>query len=442
MAYQLIDWLATYAECAVMLAMVTAACGRKLTGQKDVLLTLLLSGGNAILVALLNSISAFSFITPLFSIAFLFIVARFLSKGNWILCAAASIITLFIIQSIDYILMITACMMYGGKFDRAFAVFMVPGILRTCYLILDKFMDWLFYLAFRRRLSKLSNLRKQWLTVLLTASIFVYWMMQYLFNTILGGDYAQLQGTYIFFFFFLLCFMVVILMLLLSMAATESERIENKLLQSTNQLMEENYQAIHQDLQMNAKMLHDFHHHLRAIRGIAEREGSKEILTYVDSILTASYREIDLCHSGNDVIDAVINCNAAEAQRKQTPFRYDVNLHSPLRIDPVDICAVLANQIENAMEACEKIPDAEARFINVEITQHEGFVVFTVTNSALNDPFDKDGQLISSKESSETSHGFGVRNIQETASKYNGQLKTQYENGVFTSTVLLCFSTD
>ncbi len=63
---------------------------------------------------------------------------------------------------------------------------------------------------------------------------------------------------------------------------------------------------------------------------------------------------------------------------------------------------------------------------------------FTVTNSALKNPFDKHGKLISSKESGETSHGFGVRNIQETANKYNGQLKTQYENGVFTSTVLLC----
>lgn len=442
MGYQLIDWLATYAECAVILTMVTSACGKRFSGRKDVLLTLFLSGGNAILVALLNSVSAFSFITPIFSIAFLFTATRFLSKGNWVLRAATSVIALFIVLSIGYILMIIACMIYGGSFDRAFAEFMTPGILRTCYLIIDKLMDWLFYLAFRKRLSKLSNLRKRWLTVLLVASIFIYWIMQYLFNTILGGDYAQLQGTYIFFFFFLLCFMVVILMLLLSMTATESERMENKLLQSTNQLMEENYQVIHQDLQTNAKMLHDFHHHLRAIRGIAEREGSKDILTYVDSILTASYREMDLCHSGNDVIDAVINCNAAEAQRKQIPFHYDVNLHSPLRIDSVDICAVLANQIENAMEACEKFPDTDTRFVNVEITQLEGFVVFTVTNSALNNPFDKHGKLITSKESRGISHGFGVRNIQETASKYNGQLKTQYENGVFTSTVLLCFSTD
>lgn len=442
MGYQIIDWLATYAECAVMLAMVTAACGKKLTERKGYILALSVAGGHAILVAVLNSISAFSFITPLFSIAFLFIATRFLSKGNWVLCAAASIITLFIVQSIDYVLMIAACMIFGGRFDRAFAEFIVPGILRTFYLVLDKLMDWLFYLAFRKHLYKLSNLRKRSLTVLLSASIFVYWIMQYLFNTILSGNFAQLQGTYIFFFFFLLCFMVVILMFLLSMNATESERMENKLLQSTNQLMEENYQIIYQDLQTNAKMIHDFHHHLRAIRGIAERERSKEVLTYLDSILTASYHEINLCHSGNDVIDAVINCNAAEAQKKQISFRYDVNLHSPLRIDSVDICTVLANQIENAIEACEKIPDIDIRFVNVEITQFEGFVVFTVINSTLNNPFDKHGKLNSSKESHGISHGFGVRNIQETASKYNGHLKTQYENGVFNSTVLLCFQTE
>lgn len=441
MLYQLIDWLATYAECAAMLSIATTTCGIEFIGRKKVFLFLFLSGCNAILVAILNSLSAFSFVTPLFSIACLFLATRFLAKGNWVLRAAASIIPLFVVQSIDYILMITVCMIYGGPFDRAFAVFLVPGILRSCYLILDKLMDWLSFLALRKRLTKLSNLRKQWLTVLFVASIFHYWIMQYLFNIILDGDYAKLQGTYILFFFFLPCFMVVILMLLLSMTATESERMKNRLLQSTNQMMEENYQTIHQDLQANARMIHDFHHHLRAIRGIAGRESAKEVLSYVDLILAASYREVDLCHSGNDVIDAVINCNGAEAKRKQILFHYDVNLYSPLTIDSVDICAVLANQIENAIEACEKIPDVKDRFVNVEIAQHEGFVVFTVINSALNNPFDKDEHLISNKESHGISHGFGVRNIQETANKYNGQLKTQYENGVFTSTVLLCFST-
>lgn len=441
MLYQLVDWLATYAECAVILATVTAACGKKFTGRKNVFFTLALAGGNALLVALLNSITAFSFITPLFSIAYLFSVTRFLSNGNWILRVSASVIALFVILTVDYICFFALCPFCPGDIESNFQTFMAPGKMRVMYLALDKSADILIFFLIRKRLPQLSCLKKRWLSALLAASVAIYWIMQSLFNIILGGDYVQMQGAFIFFFFFLLCFLVVVLMLLISMASTESNRIENRLLQNTNQMMEENYQALHQDLQTNAKMIHDFHHHLRVIRGIAERENPEELLSYIDSILNASYREMDLCRSGSDVIDAVINCNAAEAERKGIPFHYDVTLHSPLGIDPVDICAVLANQIENALEACGKVPNADTRFVNVEITQHGGFVVFTVSNASLEPSLNKVGELVSRKERQGKSHGFGIKNIRDVTEKYNGHLTSKYADGVFTSTALLCIST-
>lgn len=68
MTYQIVDWLMTYIECFVMLVVVTESGGRKFEEKKQAYLLLSFSLFNAILVAVCNQISAFSFITPVLSI--------------------------------------------------------------------------------------------------------------------------------------------------------------------------------------------------------------------------------------------------------------------------------------------------------------------------------------------------------------------------------------
>ena len=71
MTYQIVDWLMTYIECFVMLVVVTESGGRKFEEKKQAYLLLSFSLFNAILVAVCNQISAFSFITPVLSILYL-----------------------------------------------------------------------------------------------------------------------------------------------------------------------------------------------------------------------------------------------------------------------------------------------------------------------------------------------------------------------------------
>ena len=71
MTYQIVDWLMTYIECFVMLVVVTESGGRKFEEKKQAYLLLSFSLLNAILVAVCNRISVFSFITPVLSAAYL-----------------------------------------------------------------------------------------------------------------------------------------------------------------------------------------------------------------------------------------------------------------------------------------------------------------------------------------------------------------------------------
>ena len=182
MTYQIVDWLMTYIECFVMLVVVTESGGRKFEEKKQAYLLLSFSLLNAILVAVCNRISVFSFITPVLSILYLTVISRILSRGNFLLRISISITTMFVILTTGYILMVIFCWLYGGdQFSIAFNVFMTSGPLRCLYLILDKITDIALYIAARKYLPKLSELKSRWLITLLFSGSLVYLITQILF---------------------------------------------------------------------------------------------------------------------------------------------------------------------------------------------------------------------------------------------------------------------
>ena len=441
MIYQIVDWAATFIECLILLLSIIQITGKKWENYKFHITVYAVTLVNTLLVAFVNSIQAFSFITPLISIAFLLCASSFFTKGTLILRAASCIMVLFVILAVGYIWMIFVCILHGGRFEEAFLDFMTPGPLRCLYLTLDKASDIVLYLIFRKRLHRLSTLKNRWLVSLLIDSAFAYGVTQYLMNAILSHDVYTMRQASIVSFLVLLLFFLVFSLLLLTISARDQERAQRLVLQQTDRLMEKNYQTLHQDLQENAKRIHDFHHHLQAILGLAEQAGDQKTEEYVQSLLTVSYRDVRMCSCGNDIIDAVINCSAAEAARSHIDFHYNVELSSSLsQISPIDLCAVLGNQVENALDACKKIPDSQRRFIQVSIRQNKGFVVIQVINSAYRNPFTADGRLVTNKEDPEF-HGLGLKSIQDTVDKYNGYLTNYYEDHRFQSEALLCFST-
>ncbi len=407
MIYQMVDWAATYIESLVMLFAIILISGNKKESHGYMALIYLTALCGALLVAFLNSIQTFSFGTPVISIVFLLCVSFFLSTGKLILRAASCIMVSFIILAIGYIWMIFVCILHGGRFEDAFLDFMTPGPLRCLYLVLDKSTDIAIYLIFRTRLHRLSTLKNRWLVSLLVGSAFAYGVTQYLMNAILSHDIHTMRQASIVSFLVLLLFFLVFSLLLLTISARDQERAQRLVLQQTDRLMEKNYQTLHQDLQENAKRIHDFHHHLQAILGLAEQAGDQKTEEYVQSLLNVSYR--------------------------------DVRMSSLSQISPIDLCAVLGNQVENALDACKKIPDSQRRFIQVSIHQNKGFVVIQVTNSAYRNPFTSDGRLVTDKANSEL-HGLGLKSILDTVDKYNGYLTNSYEDHTFHSEALLCFS--
>ena len=436
---QIAEISATFTECILILSAIMVSSSKRYTGWKNNILLVVFSVCSTTLISTLNSLNFNSYITPVISMVFIiFISSKIMSTGNLLTRSITCILSLLLIQSIDYIVVIVFAHTISAS-STFFTVFILShGINRIAFLTIDKLIDISVYFILRRWLPGLSKLTLRLSCYLLVITIVSYIVMQCLFQVVLVPDLPLMQLAVVASWCFLIGFIIAFIAFFLSLTKQEQDRQRMEMLRSENKLMADNYKTLHSTQQEYARTLHDFKHHVRTVHELISDGKVESALEYTDSLLKTSYQQAAQCHSGNDIVDAIINSKFSEAQTKGIQFTYMANLHIPIQIDPVDLCGVLANQLENAFDACMHISNPAKRVVHTEIKQVQSFVILRVENSVLSDPFTDNPDLHSTKPDSSIPHGYGLFNIRSIAQKYEGTLRTEFSNDRFISVVSLC----
>lgn len=222
------------------------------------------------------------------------------------------------------------------------------------------------------------------------------------------------------------------------MLQTRKNRI--KFLERKNQVLEENYHLLTQLYQKNEHLYHDMNHHLQMIYHLAKSNGIPEITEYVDSVSAPINELSDMTWSGVDIVDAILNHTVVEARRQGIGM--DVNAEFPpdCTITSDDLCVVLFNLLDNAMEASLRYLQQTGIPPSVEVTirRIHQFLIIKTQNPCL--PPRKLFGLFPTTKADSRHHGIGLRNVREKVEKYNGSLEIEVKDHLFTATALLFFS--
>ena len=138
--------------------------------------------------------------------------------------------------------------------------------------------------------------------------------------------------------------------------------------------------------------------------------------------------------TGNVRIDAVLNSKLAVAKKKQIPVNAKAIVPKELPVSEVDLCIILGNLLDNAMEACEKQPAEDSRFIRVYIGILKSQLYIYVANSMTNDIKKQGKTYLTTKTGG---HGFGLLRVDRVVARYGGYLNRQHETGVFATEIML-----
>lgn len=223
------------------------------------------------------------------------------------------------------------------------------------------------------------------------------------------------------------------------MAGIETVWGRNRFLERKNKVLEENYHLLSEVYGENERLYHDMNHHLQMIYYLAQKSGQAEVMDYVTSVSAPINRLSNVVWSGVDVVDAILNHGIAEA--KQKGIRMDVNVEFPRNsnIASDDLCVILFNLLDNAMEACESRKEEEGAEISVTIRRIQRFLMIKVKNPSARRLKRHFGWFLSTKENP-AHHGIGLRNVRETAEKYHGNVEFEVKDGFFVTSVMLFFT--
>lgn len=178
---------------------------------------------------------------------------------------------------------------------------------------------------------------------------------------------------------------------------------------------------------------HDYHNHMQTIKAYLSMGKVEDTLVYLDH-LEEDLDAIDIAiRTGNVSVDAIVGSKLSVAAKKHIAVDCTAKMPEQVQVTDVDLCTMIGNLLDNAIESCEKVPE-EKRFIRLYIGVFKKQLYLSVTNATAEGRRKKLSELVSEKKGS---HGFGLRRIDLVAEKYKGFVNRKNEPGVFATEVML-----
>lgn len=228
-------------------------------------------------------------------------------------------------------------------------------------------------------------------------------------------------------------FLVSDILLYRTMVRTEQRvqlEVENALLERQLDAQLAHYRDLTAQYEQIRAMRHDIAHHLNTIHALLEAGNLQAASEYSEQLLPAQTYSSRLGACRNPVVDAFLYTRVQDAQAKGVPVRADVSLPVELPVSNTDLIVAFGNLLDNALEACAGIPDAQ---ITLRAHMDKGYVVIQESNPVrARQPQGKKPRRIP-----ELERGVGFRVLSSLAAKYDGSFRHTCENDTYTVTLLL-----
>lgn len=183
------------------------------------------------------------------------------------------------------------------------------------------------------------------------------------------------------------------------------------------------------------RLRHDMANHLQAISVLPEEERKKYIQELLDNNAVA--KSLNYC--GDSTVNAVLSVKEHFLRQQHIIWEVKLDIPEELPFEKVDICAIIANGIDNAAEACVKLPEKE-RQITLQGRAGKGILALKIINSCENCQADarmasphKKGAVLRNSvfpkttKADRVNHGYGLKSIEESVRRYGGNMEVHRE---------------
>lgn len=212
------------------------------------------------------------------------------------------------------------------------------------------------------------------------------------------------------------------------------KKIDKQIASYQKELIETHYREVDNMYKQIRGWRHDYRNHIQTMKAYAAIEDWDAIRNYLD-LLDEDLTTVDtVIKTGNPMTDAILNSKISLAKARGIQVIADANIPVKLKISEIDLCCIIGNLFDNAMEASMQLPE-EQRLIRVYMDMKNTQLYISFTNFTAGKKLDKEGKLFRSTKGE--GHGFGLVRIDAIIERLDGYISRNSEDGAFTTEILL-----
>ena len=303
------------------------------------------------------------------------------------------------------------------------------------YTLIARFLEFLILFAFRKILrgiviqrGNVRGLKLVYMQVVISGVYFIMISTSLYHTKTISAEYAGLILGFSLFALFSVLFGVIYTEHYLQMILKNRD---NEAALKIKQQQCEIYENQIEDHRQIRRLYHDMKNHLL----ILERSKTEQFSNYCESLENSLNQYQMEFQTGNPYLDILLRDKSRICAQNDIQLKVAVNLVNVNVLEPIEVCIVCGNLLDNAIEANLHVTESK-RFIEFQAHCQKTNYVIKIANAYQKEPLLSGGRILSLKDDKKA-HGYGIENVRDVVSKKNGYYTVKKDKGVYVTYIIL-----
>ena len=347
-----------------------------------------------------------------------------LYRKYYIKCAALSLFYMLILAMSDFSILVVCSLTSGKPFDVFLSISVYRVIATVIHTLVLAFVVYLIY-----HISENTfQMGKQYVISLLVLGILILVTTLLIFQYFLSMGHIGLADFFVWGMLVALSF--VSFFYIIRLARTYTVQQENMLLSIHNEMLLKSLEENRKSYEVWRSKIHDYKHHLIYMTELAESGDLDRLKDYLNRETGEIRKDTNIVQSGYIGIDSIINSKQILAQSHHLHMFCNIKLPENLVLDNAAIASVLGNLLDNAITAGSKVSGSN---IEVNIYMVKNNLCMKICNQTVSEQID----FTRTSASDRFWHGIGLRSVQSSVEKMDGEFSIGERDGIVTAFVTL-----
>lgn len=204
---------------------------------------------------------------------------------------------------------------------------------------------------------------------------------------------------------------------------------EHGLLKVKDEMMSQHYQELLQGMEKNRHLIHDIKHHILILQQYEQDREYEKLHDYLEKMNEEIQETQNPMITGNRIVDFILNQKRQKAENNGIQFRIESHTFFSQPLEDKDICVLLGNLLDNAIEAAGDVENNNP-WIRIRLEKIEEMFFVEIANSFSDKIIRSKGNFLSSKQDKEM-HGYGLKSVKRIVMEYEGEISFREKDGQF-----------